>query len=176
MMTQSLERTMLRKSHLLAAILCLAASDLSAQSMASVELRGPKGQRRVVAATEIAAIPHREVTASAHHVSGLFAGVMLGDLLRLVEAPNGDSLRGPALASYVLVEAVDGYRVIFALAELNASFTDRLILLVDRKDGAPLSDRDGPFQLIVPDEKRPARWVRQVKRISVVQLPAAANP
>ena len=92
--------------------------------------------------------------------------------LNWVGAPTGDSLRGPALASYVLVEARDGYRVTFALAETSASFTDKLILLADRKDGAPLSSRDGPFQLVVPDEKRPARGVRQVSRISVVQLPS----
>lgn len=104
-------------------------------------------------------------------VSGRFSGVALGELLRLVDVPRGDSLRGPALATYVLIEAADGYRALFALAELDAGFTDRLFLLADRKDGAALTPKDGPFQLIVPDEKRPARWVRQVRRVRVVQVP-----
>ena len=121
-------------------------------------------------------MPRHEVKAAAHAVSGTFSGVSLADVLPLIGAPVGDSLRGPALASYVLVEAADGYRVTFTLAEFNAGFTDRRILLVDRKDGAALAAKDGPFQLIVPDEKRPARWVRQVQRISVVFLPAPKHP
>jgi hypothetical protein len=63
-----------------------------------------------------------------------------------------------------------------ALAEANSSFTDKLILLADRKDGGALTPGDGPFQLIVPDEKRPARWVRQVTRISVVLIQVPSRP
>ncbi|MGH7594354.1 MAG: hypothetical protein ACRELE_10965 [Gemmatimonadales bacterium] len=68
------------------------------------------------------------VTASAHGVAGEFAGVAIIDLLRLVGAPSSDSLRGKELADYVLVEARDGYRVVFALAEFDAGFTDRVML------------------------------------------------
>jgi len=150
----------------------LASAPLGAQSSPVLELRGAAGQQRTLSAADVAGMPHREVKASAHAVSGLFSGVSLTDIIQLVGAPVGDSLRGPALASYVLVEAADGYRVTFTLAEFNSGFTDRLILLVDRKDGKALEAKDGPFQLIVPDEKRPARWVRQVQRISVVYLPA----
>lgn len=143
---------------------------------ATIELRGPAGQQRILGLDDLAKLAHREVAASAHDVKGQFSGVALADVLALVGAPAGDALRGPALASYVLVEAADGYRVTFALAETNAGFTDKLILLADRKDGAPLNAHDGPFQLIVPDEKRPARWVRQVTRISVVLLPPPSRP
>jgi Oxidoreductase molybdopterin binding domain len=115
---------------------------------------------------------HRQVTVSAHSVSGTFSGVPLTDLLRLVGVAQGDSLRGPALASYVLVEGADGYRAVFGLAEMNDSFSERVPLLADQKDGGALSAKDGPYQLILPGEKRPARWVRQVQRISVVQLPS----
>jgi hypothetical protein len=51
--------------------------------------------------------------------------------------------------------------------ELAPSFTDRTILLADRRDGKPLSDREGPLQVIVPGEKKHARWVRQVVRLVV---------
>lgn len=138
---------------------------------ARFELRGPKGTRRVTVG-DLASLPRREVKAAAHHVSGTFSGVPLAALLRTIGMPRSDSLRGPQLAAYVLVEAADGYRATFAVAELDTAFTDREVLLVDRKDGAPLVAKDGPFQLIVPGEKRPARWVRQVRRISYVVLPA----
>ena len=58
----------------------------------------------------------------------------------------------------VLVEASDGYRAAFSLAELDPEMTDRVVLLADTKDGQPLSPREGPFRIIVPGEKRPARW------------------
>ena len=66
------------------------------------------------------------------------------------------------MALYLLVEAADGYRVIFALPELDPAFTERVVLLADHRDGQPLSTAEGPLRLVVPDEKRHARWVRQV--------------
>ena len=154
----------------------LVSARAAAQAPATIDLVGPSGHRRTLSTADVAKMTRHEVKAAAHAVSGTFSGVSLADVLPLIGAPVGDSLRGPALASYVLVEAADGYRVTFTLAEFNAGFTDRRILLVDRKDGAALAAKDGPFQLIVPDEKRPARWVRQVQRISVVFLPAPKHP
>ena len=132
---------------------------------------GPGGTRTVTART-LATLPRVEVKAAAHHVSGAYSGVSLAALLRQVGMPRSDSLRGPQLAAYVVAEGADGYRVTFAVAELDTTFTDREVLVVDRKDGAPLSSKDGPFQLIVPGEKRPARWVRQLRRVSYVMVPA----
>jgi hypothetical protein len=45
--------------------------------------------------------------------------------------------------------------------------TDHVILLADTKDGQPLPPREGPFRIVVPGEKRPARWVRQVTALEV---------
>ena len=71
----------------------------------------------------------------------------------------------------MLAEASDGYRVLFSIAELDARFTDRVVILADRKDGQPLPAAEGPYRLIVPGEKRPARWARQVTRISLGRAP-----
>jgi len=60
------------------------------------------------------------------------------------------------------VEAADGYRVVFAVAELDPASTDRVVLLADRRDGKPLVGAQGPLRIVVPDEKRHSRWVRQV--------------
>jgi hypothetical protein len=62
------------------------------------------------------------------------------------------------------------YRVVFALAELDPGYTDRVILLADRADGQPLDSKTGPFRIVVPGEKRMARWVRQVIVLKVVQV------
>ena len=122
--------------------------------------------------TDLSRMTRHDTTVSAHHVEGRYSGVSLTDVLALVHAPAGDSLRGPALGTYVLVQGADGYRVVFALADFDASFTDRIAILADRKDGAPLADTEGPFHLIVPGERRPARWVRQVVRIELRRAPS----
>jgi len=89
-------------------------------------------------------------------------------LLQKAGAPQGDRLRGQLLTSYVVAEAEDGYRVVFALAELDSGFLDSEVLVADTIDGAPLGPKLGPLRLVAPHEKRPARWVRMLKTITVV--------
>ena len=98
-----------------------------------------------------------------------YEGVLLEELLRRAGAPQGDKLRGPAMAAYLLVEADDGYRVIFSLAELDSGITDSGVIVADTLDGAALPGKVGPFRLVAPHEKRPARWVRMLKSITVVR-------
>lgn len=133
----------------------------------TVEIVGPTGQHKTFGASDLAAMRSIDTSVSSHNVHGRYRGVPLGDLLRLVGLTKGDSLRGAALAQDVIVEASDKYRVVFAPAELDSGFTNKLVLLAYAKDGAPLGASEGPFRIIVPDEKRPARWVRGAVRILV---------
>src|SRR5215472_13876222 len=45
----------------------------------------------------------------------VYEGVSIAELLHLVGVPQGENLRGTAMASYVLAEASDGYRVVFSV-------------------------------------------------------------
>jgi hypothetical protein len=45
--------------------------------------------------------------------------------------------------------------------------TDKIVLLADRKDGKLLDTKEGPYRVVVPDDKRNMRWVKQVARLSV---------
>jgi hypothetical protein len=91
-----------------------------------------------------------------------YDGIPLVELLKAAGVKFGHDLRGPALATYLVVEATDGYRAVFALPELDPECTDRVILLADRRDGKPLDGQEGPLRVVVPGEKRHSRWVRQV--------------
>jgi len=101
----------------------------------------------------------------------VYEGVLVEDLLQKAGVPQGEQLRGQAMATYVLVEAADNYRVLFSLAEFNSSFQDSDMIVADTMDGAPISGALGPFRLVAPHEKRPARWVEMVKSITVVRVP-----
>lgn len=91
----------------------------------------------------------------------------MSDVLKMAGIPTGESLRGKQLVKYLLVDARDGYQVVFALAELDSAFTDREVLLADRRDGNPLSAEEGPLRIVVVGEKRAARWVRQVRELRI---------
>jgi DMSO/TMAO reductase YedYZ molybdopterin-dependent catalytic subunit len=101
----------------------------------------------------------------------VYEGVRVEDLLQKAGVPQGEQLRGQAMATYVLVEAADNYRVVFALEEFNSSFMDSEIIVADTMDGAPIPGALGPFRLVAPHEKRPARWVEMVKSLTVVRVP-----
>ncbi len=97
-----------------------------------------------------------------------YSGVILAALLQKAGVTLGKDLKGENLTKYVSVEASDGYQVVFALAELDKDFTDRTIILATIMDGKPLAAGDGPFRIIVQDEKKPARCIKQVTGIKVV--------
>ena len=97
----------------------------------------------------------------------IYEGVPIIEILRRAGAPTGKDLRGKQTTLYVLVTASDGYHAVFALAELDPGFTDRRVLMADRRNGKDLSAAEGPFRIVVPGEKRHARWVRNVTALTV---------
>ena len=124
-----------------------------------------------VVASDISGMPHQKISVDVHGKTVSYEGVPLRLVLEKAGMVFGDSMHSKRIFSYLLVEAADGYRVVFALPELDPAFTDRVILLADRADGHPLDNKEGPFHIVVPGEKRMARWVRQVTSLKVVQAP-----
>jgi DMSO/TMAO reductase YedYZ molybdopterin-dependent catalytic subunit len=107
------------------------------------------------------------VTNSHENKSETYEGVLLEELLRSAGVSHGEQLRGKMMTAYVIAEAEDGYKVVFSLAELDSGMTDSEILVADTVDGAPIDAKRGPFRLVAPHDKRPARWVRMLKSITV---------
>jgi len=101
-------------------------------------------------------------------VEHAFKGVRMFDVLDSAGVTLGKELRGENLAKYILVKALDGYEVIFALPEIDPEFTDQTILLAYEVDGKLLPKGEGPFRLIVPEDKKHARWIREISAIKVM--------
>jgi DMSO/TMAO reductase YedYZ molybdopterin-dependent catalytic subunit len=99
----------------------------------------------------------------------VYQGVPLEELFRRAGVPQDEKLRGPLMATYVLAEASDGYRVAFSLAELDSGFLDSDVIVADTLDGAPLGTGEGPLKLVAPRDKRPARWVRMLTSVTILQ-------
>jgi DMSO/TMAO reductase YedYZ molybdopterin-dependent catalytic subunit len=139
---------------------------------ATIQISGDVPHPTTLSAADIQAMPRHTVRASEHgQPESSYDGVALSDVLARAGVTFGASLHGPALATYVMCSAADGYRVVFTLAELDSAFSDRPAFLVDRKDGQPLDAHTGPFRIVIPGDARPARWIRQVTAIAVVRPP-----
>ena len=97
-----------------------------------------------------------------------FRGTLLSVILDSAGVTLGKELRGENLVKYVLVKAVDGYEVIYSLPEIDPEFTSNKVLLTTHVDGNALPKGEGPFRLVAPQDKRPARWIREIASIKIV--------
>jgi len=115
---------------------------------------------------EFRALPHATIAVHNEHNNSdeTYSGVLLATLLAQANVPLGKDLRGEALTSYLLASGTDGYTVLLSLAEVDPNFHAGQVLVADTRNGQPLGDH-GPFELIVSDDKRPARWVHNLNSI-----------
>ena len=120
---------------------------------------------------DLSAMPRQ--TAKIPNANGpdtVYEGVPLFEILKRAGAPNGGSLRGNALASYVLAKASDGYQVAFTMGEIDPSFGNQTILVADHRDGAPLSGNQGSLRLVAPNDHEGARSVRMLETLEFTHL------
>ena len=144
------------------------ATNGSAVTPVTVKVTGEVLKPLTLSATDLASMPR--TTAMARDKQGVehsFSGVALADIFKEAGVTTGRQLRGENLAKYVLVTCADNYQVVFSLAELDSSFTDRVVILADQMEGKPLAPGVGPFRIVVPGEKKPARNCFQVTAIAI---------
>jgi len=150
----------------LAPVISLAADDNRAAG--SLKVENEKGKETTLSPEAFAKLPRQTIKVKDQKGNpATYEGVLLAEVLRSAGVTLGKDLRGPLLANFLLVEAGDGYRVVFALPEVDPDMTDKVVLLADRKDGKPLPAGEGPYRIVVPEDKRNMRWVKQVARVSV---------
>jgi hypothetical protein len=125
----------------------------------------------VLSRAEVEALPHVRVETDRSGEMVRFEGVLLRSVLEKAGVTFGDALKGKQLAAVLVVEAADRYRVAMALPELDPAFTEKQVLLVFLRNGKALDAKEGPYRILIPEEKRMARWVRQVTTLKIVDVP-----
>ncbi len=161
---------MARPRYLHSTVLCCSLLFVSGLSAQTLQVVNADGHSTTLTAAQIANAPHVTVDAREHAAAAHFEGVPLSAVLTLAGIQLGDSMRGPRMAEALLVEAADGYKVVFALAEADPAFATREIIVADKRDGKPLDAKEGPYRIVVPGDARPARWVRQVTTLRVIAV------
>jgi DMSO/TMAO reductase YedYZ molybdopterin-dependent catalytic subunit len=140
-------------------------------STATIRISGDIAAPLELTTADLAKMPRHTATMRNENGStATYEGVLLRDVLEKAEAPVGQKLRGKALASYVLAKASDGYEVVFALAEMDPAFANETILIADKRDGKAMSESQGPFKLICPNDKASGRDVRMLQSLEIVRL------
>jgi hypothetical protein len=134
-------------------------------------VRGLDGKSITITPEDLAAMTHKSVSVYNEHTKANenYAGVLLADLLAKVGTPLGEKVRGKLFMIAVVAEGTDKYSVLYSLAEVDPSIHTGDVLVADSMDGQKL-DKDGIFKMISTEEKRPARWVRNLAAISVIQV------
>jgi hypothetical protein len=127
-----------------------------------------EGHATSLTMAQVSGLPHVTVNVHDHDKDAQFEGVALAPLLATAGIQLGDALRGPRMSEVLMVEAADGYKVVFALAEVDPAFATREIILAFKRNGTPMDAREGPFRIVAPGDKRPARWIRQVTTLKIV--------
>lgn len=118
---------------------------------------------------DLRTMPRTTVTVHNEHANAqeTYTGVRVSDLLLKMGAPLGKDLRGAALSTYLLASGSDGYEVVLAIAEVDPTFHSGEVIVADTMNDAPLDPKSGPFKLVVTEDKRPARWVRNLVSIDL---------
>jgi hypothetical protein len=134
-------------------------------------IHGLDGKTVNLTTANLAALPHKAVSVYNEHTRAneTYSGVALAELLKTVNTPNGEAVRGKIFMTGVVAEGTDHYRVLYSLAEVDPSIHTGDVIVADSVDGHPLG-KDGAFKLVSTEEKRPARWVRNLTQIAVIAV------
>jgi hypothetical protein len=126
-------------------------ADGNAQSAATPNSTNGSLPHLVITEGLLAKLPRRTVTATEENgETATYSGVDLGVLLARNGAPEGIAIHGQAVADYVVVRASDGYRAVFSLCELDRTFSSKVVLLADKRNGASIGSDLGPFHIVIP--------------------------
>jgi hypothetical protein len=164
----------------LALVLCGARPALVAQQMqhsapsvpsTRLNIRTFEGKTLTLSPEDLAALPHKSVVVFNAHTKAneTYSGVPLADLLSKAGVPLGESVRGKLFMIGIVAEGTDKYGVLYSLAEVDPSIHTGDVIVADMLDGKKL-DKDGAFKMVSSEERRPARWVRNLTAISVVKV------
>ena len=159
---------MFKGKHRIPQLVVLAALALSSSFAQQLTVQNDAGKQTVLSRADLEALPHVKVSSGSG--GALFEGADLRAVLEKGGVDLGASMKGKKLASCLLVEAADGYRVVIALPEIDPAFSDKAFVLAFLRDGKIMDDSEGPYRLVIPEEKRMARWVRQVRQLKIVAV------
>lgn len=136
-----------------------------------LKIQGLDGKSITLSADEFASLPHKTVSVFNSHskASEKYSGVPVADLLEKVGVPLGEEVKGKLFLTGIVAEGTDNYGVLYALAEVDPTIHTGEVIVADSVDDHKL-ENDGAFKMVSTEERRPARWVRNLVSIVVIEV------
>jgi DMSO/TMAO reductase YedYZ molybdopterin-dependent catalytic subunit len=105
----------------------------AAPNAAELKVSGAVSTPLTLTIADLKKMPRKTLTVVNPHdkKTEKYEGMTLEEILRKAGVPQGEALRGPAMTTYVLAEAADGYRVVFSLAELDSGIAESEVIVAD---------------------------------------------
>jgi hypothetical protein len=137
----------------------------------SLVLTGLAGKTKTLSVADFKALPH--VTVKVHNGHNdkdeSYSGVPVKELLTMVEPAKGEGPKVSGNMQVVIAGATDNFHVAITLCDTNPDCRNGQAIVADALDGAPLTT-DGAFKLVLTEDKKPARWARNLESLTVKGL------
>jgi len=146
----------------------MAMSKPAAKPSTQLTVTGVSGKTKTLSPADLKALPHVTVSVMNVH-SGKqesYSGVPVKELLAMVEPAKGE---GPKVSGNMLVVvagATDDFHVAITLCDTNPECRNGQAIVADVEDGEPIA-KDGAFKMILTEDKKPARWARNLESLTV---------
>jgi hypothetical protein len=129
------------------------------------------GKATTFSLAELKAMPQQTLTAKNGHTSmqETYTGPSVGDVLAKCGFAYDSKTAKRVYHSYVKAEGTDGYWVLYSASELMPILRETGSVIAFTVDGKPLGE-EGEFKIVIAGERRPARWVRNLKGLTVVTV------
>jgi len=161
--------------HAVIAALCLLASlpPAYADTLGTFQVVGAVGKPRVWSAAQLPKELPADVRTISYTLKGAAHTAHAVPLWAVVQA--GQPQINPQIKRHLLqfvasVRGRDGYTVDFTLGEISPDFGANAVWVAWDEDGRPLPEDAGPVELLVPGDKRAARWVHGVSAITLTDM------
>ncbi len=84
------------------------------------------------------------------------------------DVPVKDKVKG--YRQVLVATARDGFQAVFSCAEVTEGMGATVALVAWQLDGKPFGPEVGPFRLVVTTDGEPARSIRQLERLHVIDV------
>jgi hypothetical protein len=131
-------------------------------------LTGLSGKTKTLSPAEFKALPHISVKVHNAHADKdeSYSGVPVRDLLAMVEPAKAEGPKVSGNMTLVIAGATDNFRVAITLCDTNPECRNGQAIVADMEDGDAIH-ADGAFKLILTEDKKPARWARNLSSLTV---------
>ena len=159
----------MRAASLILSIVLVAAMATAQMDTATVRIIQASGCDVSISLEQLRSLPQHTATViskdgESHHYGGPLLQRVLNKACPTIAAMD----KHARTAAAVKVTAQDGFVAVLGAMELGSTFKVQPVLLALERDGHPLDAHYGPFQLVVPEDLRHSRNVRNVGKIEWV--------